>query len=123
MTQRISHWIDGAVVAGTSGRVSPVYNPATGLRTGEVDLASAAEVNTVVAGARAAAAQWRGVSLSKRSAVMFAFRELLHSSADGQHVKVEAATGESVTETAANHGAGGVIGECGRSMSCSACHV
>ena len=27
---RISHWIDGKTVAGTSGRTSPVYNPATG---------------------------------------------------------------------------------------------
>ena len=27
---RISHWIDGRIVAGTSGREGPVYNPATG---------------------------------------------------------------------------------------------
>ena len=27
---RISHWIDGTVVAGTSGRTAVVYNPATG---------------------------------------------------------------------------------------------
>ena len=45
MPTRISHWIDGAVVAGTSGRVGPVFNPATGEQTGEVDLASAAEVD------------------------------------------------------------------------------
>ena len=27
---RVNHWINGARVAGTSGRSGPVYNPATG---------------------------------------------------------------------------------------------
>src|SRR3954463_7556574 len=82
MVNRISHWIDGAVVPGTSGRTSPVFNPATGLQTGDVDLASAAEVATAVASAKAAAKEWRSASLSRRSAVLFAFRELLHDGAD-----------------------------------------
>jgi malonate-semialdehyde dehydrogenase (acetylating)/methylmalonate-semialdehyde dehydrogenase len=43
MADRISHWIDGGVVAGESGRTGPVYNPATGLQTAEVDLASTAD--------------------------------------------------------------------------------
>ena len=82
MVNRISHWIDGAVVPGTSGRTSPVYNPATGQQTGEVDLASAAEVATAVASAKAAAKEWRSASLSRRSGILFAFRELLHEGAD-----------------------------------------
>src|SRR3954452_10570515 len=82
MVNRISHWIDGALVAGTSGRTSPVFNPATGLQSGEVDLASADEVATAVASAKAAAVEWRSASLSRRSAVLFAFRELLHDGAD-----------------------------------------
>src|SRR5690606_16130475 len=75
--QRISHWIDGRVTAGTSGRTGPVFNPATGEQTGEVDLASAAEVSRAVASAAAAAPEWRAASLSRRAAVLFAFRELL----------------------------------------------
>jgi malonate-semialdehyde dehydrogenase (acetylating)/methylmalonate-semialdehyde dehydrogenase len=82
MTTRITHWIDGAPVAGTSGRTSPVHNPATGLVSAECDLATAAEVDTAVASARAAALEWRSASLSKRSGVLFAFRELLHANAD-----------------------------------------
>src|SRR5689334_16279671 len=82
MVNRISHWIDGRIVAGTSGRTGPVFNPATGLQTGEVDLASAAEVSAAVASAKAAAAEWRSASLSRRSAVLFAFRELVHNGAD-----------------------------------------
>ncbi len=81
MASRISHWIDGAAVAGTSGRAGPVFNPATGVQTGEVDFASAAEVDLAVASATAAAAQWRESSLSRRAAILFAFRELLHEHA------------------------------------------
>ncbi|GLW34166.1 CoA-acylating methylmalonate-semialdehyde dehydrogenase [Actinoplanes regularis] len=73
----ISHWIGGAERAGTSGRVGPVFNPATGEQSARVDLASAAEVAEAVAVARAAAGQWRSASLSQRSAVVFKFRELL----------------------------------------------
>ncbi|HEX5598042.1 MAG TPA: CoA-acylating methylmalonate-semialdehyde dehydrogenase [Micromonosporaceae bacterium] len=76
-TQRISHWINGAVTVGTSERTGPVFNPATGEQIGEVDLASAEEVNHAVATAKAAAETWREVSLSRRTEVLFAFRELL----------------------------------------------
>jgi malonate-semialdehyde dehydrogenase (acetylating)/methylmalonate-semialdehyde dehydrogenase len=82
MVTRISHWIDGAVVPGSSGRTGPVFNPATGEQSGEVDLASADEVARAVASAKAAAVEWRSASLSRRSAVLFAFRELLHAGAD-----------------------------------------
>ncbi|HET7303376.1 MAG TPA: CoA-acylating methylmalonate-semialdehyde dehydrogenase [Segeticoccus sp.] len=82
MTTRISHWINGRESAGTSGRSGPVYDPATGEQSGEVDFASAAEVGAAVQAAKEAAAEWRQASLSKRSAVLFAFRELLHQHAD-----------------------------------------
>ena len=36
---RITHWIGGRRVEGTSGRSGPVYNPATGEQSGEVDFA------------------------------------------------------------------------------------
>src|SRR5215831_8134403 len=78
---RIPHWVDGAVHPGTSGRTGPVFNPATGKQTGEVDLASAEEVDRAVASAKQAAVGWRDASLSRRAAVLFAFRELLHEHA------------------------------------------
>src|SRR4051794_5568829 len=82
MVNRISHWIDGALVAGTSGRTSPVFNPATGLRAGEGELAAGAEAAPAGRGGKAAGQEWRSSSLSRRSAVLFAFRELLHDGAD-----------------------------------------
>ena len=78
MTTHISHWIDGRPCEGTSGRTAPVYNPATGQRTAEVDLASVEELDAAVASAAVAAAEWRHSSLSRRAAVLFAFRELLN---------------------------------------------
>lgn len=79
MITRIEHWIDGARAGGTSGRTSPVYNPATGVQTGCVDLASKGDVERAVASANEAVPAWRKASLSTRSAVLFAFRELLHA--------------------------------------------
>jgi malonate-semialdehyde dehydrogenase (acetylating)/methylmalonate-semialdehyde dehydrogenase len=97
MTTRISHWIDGRPTEGTSGRTAPVFNPATGVRTGEVDLASTAEVDTAVASAVAASKGWRSTSLARRSAVIFEFRALLSQNADelgriitAEHGKVHA---------------------------------
>jgi malonate-semialdehyde dehydrogenase (acetylating)/methylmalonate-semialdehyde dehydrogenase len=75
--RRISHWINGAVAEGTSGRSGPVWNPATGEQQAEVDFASAAEVDGAVAVARQAAQSWRATSLSRRAEVMFHFRELV----------------------------------------------
>jgi malonate-semialdehyde dehydrogenase (acetylating)/methylmalonate-semialdehyde dehydrogenase len=74
---RISHWIDGRVVEGTSGRSGVVYNPATGEQSGEVDFASAEEVDAAVAAAKAAFPAWRAASLSRRAEVMFHLRELI----------------------------------------------
>src|SRR4051812_33153501 len=79
---RISHWIDGRPAERTSGRTSPVHNPATGEETAQVDLASAAEVDAAVRSASTAATSWRSSSLSTRSGVLFAFRQLLHERAD-----------------------------------------
>jgi len=76
--RRISHWIDGRIVAGESGRSGPVYNPALGIQTGEVDFASAGEVGRAVAAAKAAFPEWRELSLSRRQDLMFRIRQLVH---------------------------------------------
>jgi len=73
----IDHWINGALVPSTSGRTSPVYNPATGEVQAEVGLASIDEVDQAVANAKEAFATWRLTSLSKRAEIMFKFRQLV----------------------------------------------
>jgi len=78
MPTSIPHWIGGQRAPGEADRTSAVYNPATGEQTGAVGLASIAEVDAAVASAKGAAREWRQASLSRRAAVLFAFRELLH---------------------------------------------
>jgi malonate-semialdehyde dehydrogenase (acetylating)/methylmalonate-semialdehyde dehydrogenase len=97
MTKRISHWVDGHELTGTSGRTSDVFNPATGQVSGRLDLAGADEVDTAVRSAKTAAQAWRTSSLSTRAGVLFAMRQLLHERADelaavitSEHGKVHA---------------------------------
>ncbi len=75
--ERISHWIGGKVVPGESGRTGPVFNPATGEQTHEVDFATTEEMDAAVAVAAEAFPVWRATSLSKRADIFFRIRELL----------------------------------------------
>src|SRR5213080_3850243 len=76
--KRISHWIGGHTVEGGSGRSGPVYNPALGQQTGAVDFATPEEVDRAVQAAKEAFELWRAMSLSKRTAIFFQIRELVH---------------------------------------------
>jgi malonate-semialdehyde dehydrogenase (acetylating)/methylmalonate-semialdehyde dehydrogenase len=98
VTTPISHWIDGSLVEGTSGRTSPVFNPATGEQSGAVQLASASDVDRAVTSATEAARSWRQSSLSRRTEVLFAFRELLHSHADELAAVVTAEHGKVLSD-------------------------
>jgi malonate-semialdehyde dehydrogenase (acetylating) / methylmalonate-semialdehyde dehydrogenase len=74
---RIGHWINNKVVLGASGRSGVVFNPATGEQQAAVDFANVAELDAVVASAKAALPGWRSTSLSRRAEVMFRMRELV----------------------------------------------
>ena len=76
---RITHLVNGAPWEGSAERTSPVFNPATGEQTGVLDLASTDLVGEIVAGAKKAwAEEWGNISLTKRTQVLFRFRELLN---------------------------------------------
>jgi len=77
--ERIGHWIAGRLVAGTSGRHGPVYDPARGRLAREVDFASAREVDEAVQAAARAFPAWRATSLSKRTQILFSFRNLVEA--------------------------------------------
>src|SRR5437867_6100607 len=79
---RISHWIAGKRVEGTSGRSGPVYNPALGVQSGEVDFASVEDVDAAVQAAKRAFESWRSMSLSRRTELFFRIRELFHHHAE-----------------------------------------
>jgi malonate-semialdehyde dehydrogenase (acetylating) / methylmalonate-semialdehyde dehydrogenase len=75
--KQISHWIGGHAIPGESGRSAPVYNPATGMQTGAVDLATAEEVDRAVQAAKEAFPAWRATSLGRRAEIFFRIRELV----------------------------------------------
>ncbi|MEV0723778.1 CoA-acylating methylmalonate-semialdehyde dehydrogenase [Micromonospora purpureochromogenes] len=76
---RITHWIGGKAWTGIAQRTGDVYDPATGQVGGQVDFASASDVDEAVTAAREAFSRWRHASLTQRANVMFAFRELLNA--------------------------------------------
>jgi len=76
--QAIAHWIDGKSFPGTSSSTAPVTNPATGVVTAEVALADVDDARIAIAAATAAFPGWRDTSLTKRTQIMFCFRELLN---------------------------------------------
>ncbi|MEV6224147.1 CoA-acylating methylmalonate-semialdehyde dehydrogenase [Nocardia fluminea] len=75
--QSIGHWIDGKSVSGSSETTAPVTNPATGAVTGELALANVADTRAAIDAATVAFASWRDCSLTRRTQVLFRFRELL----------------------------------------------
>ena len=74
----IAHYVNGHVVAGGSARQQAVFNPATGVATGQVALANAADVGSAVAAAKAAFPAWADTPPIRRARVMFKFLELLN---------------------------------------------
>ena len=98
--RRIQHFIDGELRAGTSGRLSDVYDPATGEVQAQVDLASATEVDQVVASASKAATEWGESSLTQRTQIMFRFRELLAARTDDLAQVISSEHGKVVSDAA-----------------------
>jgi malonate-semialdehyde dehydrogenase (acetylating)/methylmalonate-semialdehyde dehydrogenase len=79
---RINHWIGGRADEAPVTRVGPVYDPAAGVATAEVALASREDVDRAVAAAREAFPAWARTALGRRASVLFAFREIVRRRAD-----------------------------------------
>ncbi|MFO8045869.1 MAG: CoA-acylating methylmalonate-semialdehyde dehydrogenase [Halomonas sp.] len=78
----IPHYINGQMSTGQSGQSQDVFNPATGEVTGQVMLASQADVDTAVAAAQAAFPAWADTPPIRRARVMFKFLQLLNEHKD-----------------------------------------
>jgi malonate-semialdehyde dehydrogenase (acetylating)/methylmalonate-semialdehyde dehydrogenase len=94
----ISHWINGALVAGTSGRTGAVFNPATGVQSSTVDFASVQEIDSAVAAATAALPSWRATNLSRRAEIMFNIRNLVQSNRNEIAALLSAEHGKVITD-------------------------
>ena len=94
----IHHLIDGGSVASSSGRTSPVFDPATGAQTGVLGLASVDEVDAAVASAAAAFGEWREMSIAKRTKLMYEFRNLVVANADEIAARLTAEHGKVLSD-------------------------
>jgi malonate-semialdehyde dehydrogenase (acetylating)/methylmalonate-semialdehyde dehydrogenase len=74
----ISHWVNGSMMADKPERTGEIFNPATGVVSGNVAFADAATVDKIVNISEKAFEQWRHASLTKRTQVLFSFRELVN---------------------------------------------
>ena len=80
--RELGHFIAGRTVAGSSGRMGDVFNPATGERSARVAFASAAEVGAAVAAAAAALPAWSATPPLQRARIMFKYKELVERHRD-----------------------------------------
>jgi len=80
--REIQHFIGGQHVAGTSGRTSNVYNPATGEIQATVALASVEDMRAAVANAKAAQPKWAATNPQRRARVFMKFVALLNDNMD-----------------------------------------
>ena len=78
----VRHWINGGYHPGAPERTEPVYNPATGQVRAQVAFGAAAEVGAAVEAAARAFPSWRDSPLSRRTEILFRFRELVANHSD-----------------------------------------
>ena len=97
---RITHWIDGKSWGGVAERTGDVYDPATGAVAARVDFASRAVVGETVAAASAAFAEWRHAPLSRRTQILFAFRQRVAERRDELAAIITAEHGKVLSDAA-----------------------
>ncbi len=97
-TTEIGHYINGAIVTGSSKRHGDIYNPATGAVTRKVALANEAEVAVAVAAAKAAFPAWADTPPIRRARVIFKFLELLNANKDAIAAAITAEHGKVFTD-------------------------
>ena len=81
MTLLIGHFINGDMI-NDNDRTQDVFNPATGVATKKVALASKQTVEQAISAAQAAFPGWRNTTPIKRARIMFRFKELLEQNSD-----------------------------------------
>ncbi|MDQ0261181.1 CoA-acylating methylmalonate-semialdehyde dehydrogenase, partial [Sinomonas atrocyanea] len=102
----IPHFLNGEETQGVGERTQPVFNPATGEQTGELRLADRADLEAAVANARKAVESWGDISLARRTAVLFRFRELVAAHVEDLAALVTAEHGKVISDAKGEIGRG-----------------
>ena len=74
--QKIGHFINGEIVY-ESGRSAPVFNPAKGEQTAELQLSSEENINKAVSAAKKAFKAWSKVTPLNRARILFRFKMIV----------------------------------------------
>ncbi len=80
--QELSHYVNGEMIDGTSGRFADVFNPATGEVQARVPLATKDEVDAIVAKAAEAQVGWGATNPQRRARVIMKFAALINEHMD-----------------------------------------
>ncbi|KQT53032.1 MULTISPECIES: CoA-acylating methylmalonate-semialdehyde dehydrogenase [unclassified Aureimonas] len=95
----IGHFIDGARVAGTSGRKAEVFNPATGQVSAHLSLAGLPELEIAVERAKAAQPAWAATNPQRRARVFMKFVALLNENMQELAEMLSAEHGKTVEDS------------------------
>ncbi len=96
--QRIAHLIGGEPASSSSARVGPVFNPATGEQTAELELASKSTVDSAITKAATAFGEWSARTPINRARVLFRYKELLSANMDELAVLVSREHGKTIDD-------------------------
>ena len=96
--KEIGHWINGKLVAGTSGQFAEVFNPATGEVSAKVALATRAELDNAVADAAKAQVKWAATNPQRRARVMMNLVGLLNRDMDKLAEALSAEHGKTIPD-------------------------
>lgn len=98
MTKILKNYIGGQWVESKSGKLDPVYNPATGETIAQVPLSSKEELNTAVEVANEAYKKWSREAVPKRARILFKFQQLLVENWDALAELISIENGKNFTE-------------------------
>jgi malonate-semialdehyde dehydrogenase (acetylating)/methylmalonate-semialdehyde dehydrogenase len=98
MSKIIGHYINGQHVAGASGRLSDVYNPATGEVQARLANASVVETEAAIAAAQAAFPAWSAMPALRRARIMFKFKALLDERANDLAKAISIEHGKTISD-------------------------
>jgi malonate-semialdehyde dehydrogenase (acetylating)/methylmalonate-semialdehyde dehydrogenase len=98
MSITIGHYINGQHLAGNSGRLSDVYNPATGEVQAKLSNASVAETKAAISAAHTAFPAWSATPALRRARIMFKFKALLDEHADGLAKAISLEHGKTISD-------------------------
>ncbi|MDP2071335.1 CoA-acylating methylmalonate-semialdehyde dehydrogenase [Methylotenera sp.] len=94
----IGHYINGQHIAGTSGRFSDVYNPATGEVQAQLCNATAQETEAAISAAQAAFPAWSSMPALRRARIMFRFKTLLDEHANDLAKAISLEHGKTISD-------------------------